>query len=328
MPGVPVSMYSDLKMGLPAKGSLRRRWQQSRPDIVHVATEGPFGWSACSAARALDIPVTSDFRTRFERYDGISTVRTCTPLVRAYLRIFHNRVARTFVPTEELRAELSRHGFSNLVVSGRGIDSIAFAPTYRSETLRRQWKANGPVALYVGRLAAEKNLLTVINAFEAMRSMEPDTRLVIVGDGPMREEISQRCPEAIFANMQRGAALATYYASADIFLFPNLDETFSSVPLEAMASGLAVVAYHAATAAMYIEDGESGLTAQRGNEDEFIAAAVCLAQDEKFRERVGWKARIAARKAGWDRIHSEFETTLLAAAKSENCEARACPGLA
>ncbi|MDB5802404.1 MAG: glycoside hydrolase [Rhodocyclales bacterium] len=325
VPGVPLPMYRELKFGLPARQRLLKRWRQSRPDVVHIATEGPLGWSACSAARALDIPVTSDFRTRFDEYGGIYGVKAVVPLVRAYLRGFHNRTACTFVPTEEIATELSSQGFRNLVVSGRGVDGAAYSPFYRSESLRRSWKAIGPVALYVGRLAAEKNLMTVVEAFEAIQIAEPTAQLVFVGDGPMREELEARCPYAIFAGYQRGSILAAYYASADMFLFPSLTETFGNVTLEAMASGLPVVAYDTAAAGVHIQDEVNGMTVAPGDQFAFVRAAVSLACDEPLRERLGEAARQTARSASWSHILADFELALHAnCTQGSSNDIRAC----
>lgn len=310
VPGVPIPLYRELRMGLPARQRLLKRWCAARPDVVHVATEGPLGWSACSAARALDIPVTSDFRTRFDEYGGIYGVKALVPVVRSYLRGFHNRTACTFVPTDEVAGLLAEHGFRNLVVSGRGVDSVAYSPFYRSESLRRQWNAIGPVVLYVGRLAAEKNLMTVVETFEAIQMAEPTAQLVLVGGGPMREALELRCPNAIFAGYQRGSMLSAYYASADIFLFPSLTETFGNVTLEAMASGLPVVAYDTAAAAVHIKDEVNGMVVPPGDHFAFMRAAVALACDEPLRERLGEAARQTARKASWGHILTEFESAL------------------
>lgn len=313
VPGLPIPMYPKLRMGLPVRQRLITRWRAARPDVVHIATEGPLGWSACSAACSLDIPVTSDFHTRFDEYGGIYGtygVKAIVPLVRAYLRGFHNRTACTFAPTDEVAGILSGHGFNNVVVSGRGVDSAAYSPFFRSESLRRQWQAVGPVVLYVGRFAYEKNLLTVVEAFEAIQAAEPTAKLVLVGDGPMRHTLEQRCPDAIFAGYQRGAMLAAHYASADMFLFPSLTETFGNVILEAMASGLPVVAYDTAAAAMHIRDEVNGMTVAPGDQFAFVRAAVSLACDEPLRERLGEAARQTARSASWGNILADFELAL------------------
>ncbi len=315
MPGMPIPMYRDLRIGLPMRGALRQLWRRRPPDLVHVATEGPLGWAAVSAARGLQLPVTSDFRTRFDQYGqyysaGVA-VRLVSGLIVSYLRHFHNRTLCTFVPTVETLLQLEAHGFRNLVIIGRGVDCELFHPGRRDARLRRRWNANGPVLLYVGRLAREKNLTLLVSTFLAVREVLPGTRLIVVGDGPMRTQLERSCPGAIFVGAQTGGVLAACYASADIFLFPSLTETFGNVTLEALASGTAVVAYAAGAAAVHVRDRVNGLLVPPGDERAFIAGALMLARDEPQRLRIGVAARRTALQLRWDNILEDFETTLL-----------------
>ena len=179
--GMPIPRYPDLKMGLPAKRALIKQWTLKRPDLVHIVTEGPLGWSALQAALKLKIPVCSDFRTNFHAYSlhyGIGWLKK--PIV-AYLRKFHNRTLMTMVPTEQLRAELAASGFRNLRVVARGVDTQLFNPARRSDSLRHEWgvQAETPVVIHVGRLAAEKNLAALTSAFLTIRQQQPNARLVL-----------------------------------------------------------------------------------------------------------------------------------------------------
>ncbi len=139
--GMPIPRYPNLRLGLPAKWALIKQWKLRRPDLVHIVTEGPLGWSALNAALKLKIPVCSDFRTNFHAYSlhyGVGWLKK--PIV-SYLRKFHNRTLLTMVPTEHMRAELAASGFRNLRVVARGVDTQLFNPARRSEALRRQWGA-------------------------------------------------------------------------------------------------------------------------------------------------------------------------------------------
>ena len=314
VPGVPIPLYPDLRMGLPARRRLLRAWQVHRPELVHVATEGPLGWSAVRAARQLRVPVTSDFRTRFDEYGRHYAWDGAQGLVRGYLRAFHNRTDRTFVPTRELQRQLADFGFERLTVSTRGVDARQFAPHYRSHTLRAQWGVadDAPVMLMVGRLAVEKNLDVALHAFDAVRQRVPSARLVLVGDGPLRRALQQRCPDAVFAGMQRGEALAAHYASADLFLFPSLTETFGTVVVEAMASGLPVVAFDTAAAGMHLRAGENGCPIPVGDAAGFTLAALQLATDAAQRQRLGHAAWLAAQQLDWPRVLERFEAALMA----------------
>lgn len=315
MRGLPIPRYPDLRMGLPATGELLRRWREARPDVVHLVTEGPLGWSALRAARRLGLPVVSDFRTNFHAYTehyGLSWLRR--PIV-AYLRHLHNRTACTMVPTAALQQELAGMGFERLQVVARGVDAQRFNPGLRSGDLRREWGADDdtPVVLCVGRLAPEKNLDAVVAAWRAMAEVNPRTRLVLVGDGPDRPRLMALAPEAIFLGTQRGDALARCYASADVFAFASLTETFGNVVPEAMASGLAVLAYQHAAAGQLIEHRHNGVLAPAGDETTFLRLARTLASDPAWARHLGQQARETAQALDWQHILSGIEAQYLAA---------------
>lgn len=307
--GIPIPKYRHLRMGAISKRKLVHLWSRHRPDIVHIATEGPLGWSALQAALHLHLPVCSDFRTNFHAYCQHYGMGWLQKPVVAYLRKFHNRTHCTLVPTDALRQELGLMGFRNLQVLARGVDTALFTPGRRSAALRATWGAqpDTPVLLGVGRLAAEKNLDTLINAYQRARAVCPQVRLVLVGDGPARESVRQRCPDAIFAGFQTGTALAEHYASADIFLFPSVTETFGNVTPEAMASGLAVVAFDYAAAAQFIRDEDSGSLVPLHEPESFAPRAQRLVLDLPEARRMGERARAAVAHVGWEQIVRQVE---------------------
>lgn len=313
LPGFAIPRYPNLQLGLPAGSALRRLWREKRPDVVHIVTEGPLGWSALNEARKLDIPVTSDFHTNFHSYTRHYGIGWMRRPISAYLRHLHNRALLTMVPDRGLRHELEAQGYRNLAIVGRGVDTDLFNPARRSMELRRNWgvSQNGLVAVYVGRLAAEKNLEAVVDAFDAMRARHSRAKLVWVGDGPQRSLLQARNPGHIFAGMRTGTDLAEHYASADVFLFPSLTETFGNVTLEAMASGLAVVAYNYAAAAEHIHHGENGLVAEFDNLSLFCDQAAILAGRPEMVARLGANARQSAGGLAWNLICERFEQLLL-----------------
>lgn len=311
--GWPIPRYPNLRMGAPSKRALVQLWSLQRPDVVHIATEGPLGWSALQAARHLKLPVSSDFRTNFHAYGQHYRIGWLAKPILAYLRKFHNRAQCTMVPTEALRAQLAATGFERVTVVSRGVDTRLFDPQRRNAALRRAWGAGEDdlVLAYVGRLAAEKNLGAVLAAHDALReSMGDAVKLLFVGDGPQRAELAARCPQAVFAGQRSGEDLATHYASADLFLFPSLTETFGNVTIEAMASGLPVVAFDCAAAAQCIQSGRNGLLAHDESLPAFVRATLQLAADPERRRAMGAAAREAARRHDWDGVVARFEAVL------------------
>ena len=310
--GCAIPRYPHLRMGLPSKRLLVQRWSLRRPDVVHIATEGPLGWSALQAARQLRIPVTTDFRTNFHAYGQHYGIGWLAQPILAYLRMFHNQAHCTMVPTDALRGDLAARGFKRLHVVGRGVDTRLFNPSKRSAALRAQWAVSATtlVLAYVGRLAAEKNLDALLAAFEAVRATRADVRLLFVGDGPLRDALQARCPQAIFAGHRSGEDLAAHYASADMFLFPSLTETFGNVTTEAMASGLPVVAFDSAAAGQLIQHGRNGVLAAGADLPAFVRAALPLAGDAAQRAYLGAAARETACRIDWRSVVSRFENII------------------
>ena len=311
--GLPLPGYRGLRFGLPAGRYLRKLWRSQRPDIVHIITEGPLGASALHVARSLRLPVIAGFHTNFHQYSQHYRLGLLRAVVEHYLRHFHNRCDLTLTPTQDMATHLSKLGIGHTAVLGRGVDTRLFNPQHRSMTLRQQWGVrNDPVVLYVGRLAPEKNLALAVNTFLAMRQVAANARFVLVGDGPQAQDLKKRYPEFVFTGVQRGLVLAQCYASADVFLFPSLTETFGNVTLEAMASGLAVVAFKYAAAGQHIEHQQHGLLAPFADAVTFISCARSLlvqnagAQDFSLRQQLGMQARRRAVQLGWDHICTEL----------------------
>jgi glycosyltransferase involved in cell wall biosynthesis len=316
--GVPIPRYPSMRMGLPDTRGLIRHWRLQRPDVVHIATEGPLGWSAVCAAERLQLPAVSDFRTNFHDYSrhyGVGWLRR--PIV-AYLRKFHNRTAFTTVPTQGLHDTLGGMGFRRLHVVPRGVDLQRFRPERRDHNLRHRWGADADttVLLSVGRLAPEKNLNELLDAYRVARASGHRCRLVLVGDGPQRAELQARCPDAIFTGTVQGEALARHYASADLFVFTSQTETFGNVVTEAMASGLAVVAYRHAAAAEWLHAGISAWLAEVGDAIGFRQQLLQAIAQPQERVNRALTALAIARTLEWPRVVAQFESLLLEAAGS------------
>lgn len=316
MPGFPIPRYPMLRMGLPAGRALRRRWTEDRPDLVHVATEGPLGASAVTAARALGIPVTSSFHTNFHAYTRHYGFGLLHRPVLAWLRHVHNRTLRTFAPTAALCAELTALGFRGTALLSRGVDTWQFHPARRSAELRARWgaEADEPVVIHAGRMAAEKNYGLLLRAFAAMRAANPRCRFVLVGDGPLRPRLQREHRDFVFPGFVPRAELARHYASADLYVHASLTETFGNVLTEAMASGLAVAGFDYAAARQFIVHGQNGLAVPCDSPEALIEAAVLLATDELLRAQLRAAARRAVETQSWETVIGRFEADLAAAA--------------
>src|SRR3990167_1604959 len=315
--GWPLPGYPGLQWGQSSLHKLLRHWQRQRPDVLYIATEGPLGLSALRAARRLRIPVVSGFHSNFQQYTGHYGIGLLTRALTNYLRWFHNRSRMTLVPSASQQIELQRRGFDNLELLSRGVDSQLFHPTKRCTALRERWGlAEQDIAiLHVGRLAAEKNLALLSKSFQALQQAPPQRRLklILVGDGPQRASLQQQLPDAVFCGLQRGEELAAHYASGDLFLFPSLSETFGNVVLEALASGLGVVAFDQAAAAQHIRHGHNGALAGAQDEQGFIQAANDLLNDTEGLRRARLNARLHASRQGWPAIVELFEQHLRSA---------------
>jgi len=310
--GVPIPFYRHLQMGFAPPGLLQREWSERRPDLVHVVTEGPLGWAAVSSARRLGIPTCSDFHTNFHSYSRHYGLGLFSGIVCRYLRALHNRTDCTLVPTVEMQSNLEALAFERVKVVGRGVDTWLFSPARRSERLRATWGCRGSetVVLYVGRIAPEKNLALFVQAALAMRAADANLRVVLVGDGPQAAELRARHPDFVFAGMRTGGDLAEHYASADVFLFPSTTETFGNVTLEAMASGLAVVAYDYAAARQYLRNGSSALLAPLDDAAAFVRMAALLAANPELASRLRPEARRTAETASWILAFDDLERVL------------------
>jgi glycosyltransferase involved in cell wall biosynthesis len=272
------------------------------------------GLSALRAARRLGISVVSGFHTNFQQYSNQYGLSMLSRMVTHYLRWFHNRSTLTLVPSASQRLELERRHFERLGMLSRGVDSQLFHPAKRDNALRESWGlGNDDIAvLHVGRLAQEKNLGVLKRCFDVLRSTYPQRRLklIIVGDGPQRPLLEHDLPDAVFCGTQRGEELARHYASGDLFLFPSLTETFGNVVLEAMASGLGVVAYDQAAATQHIRHGYNGVLAMPGDEEAFCDAANWLLEEPENLRRARLNARQHASRQGWPAIIEQFESQL------------------
>ncbi len=308
--GLPIPRYPQLKLGLPSKKALIKAWSTKRPDLVHIATEGPLSWSALQAAQILRLPVTSDFRTNFHSYCQHYGVGWLSKPIVAYLRKFHNRTACTMVPTQAMKFQLEAMGFKNLKVVARGVDTQQFNPNNRSEAMRQSWGVTPEtiVLLSVGRIAAEKNLDLIVQTYQALIEAGRPVKMIFAGDGPMRAITQVKCPDALFVGMCTHEQLAILYASADLLLFPSLTETFGNVTLEALASATPVLAFDCAAAGEFIKDKRNGWLVNSDEPKTYIKRALEITKEKSTLVDARAFTRDSVEHLGWDEIAGQVET--------------------
>jgi glycosyltransferase involved in cell wall biosynthesis len=229
-PSIGVPTYPGLRVALPNRREIAKRIEAAAPEAIHIATEGPVGWSVRGYCRRHKLPFTTSYTTRFPEY---VSVRTGIPASVGYavLRHFHDAAAVTMVATDSLKTELAERGFKKLGFWTRGVDTRLFHPENpASLDLPR------PIFMTVGRVAVEKNL-------EAFLSLDLPGTKVVVGNGPQKAELERRFPQAKFLGEKTGADLTSHVAAADVFVFPSLTDTFGVVQLEALACGTPVAAF-------------------------------------------------------------------------------------
>jgi len=184
---LPLPGYKEVRVGLPGPFKLRKRWLKRRPDAVYVATESPLGHSAIKTASALEIPVAAGFHTNFHQYMEQYRMGGLQPAAMAYLRRVHKRADLTMAPSVDVVEMLTREGFQKVRLLGRGVDTVLFDPAKRDAALRASWgaRAESPVAIVVGRAAAEKNPDPAMDGLRKMRARPPDRPGAVVGQRPL-----------------------------------------------------------------------------------------------------------------------------------------------
>jgi glycosyltransferase involved in cell wall biosynthesis len=310
---VPFWAYDQLRLAWPSSRRVRADLSAFAPTIVHAATEFGLGLAARKAARALEIPFVSSYHTSFTSYAKFYRLGLLAAPGWSFLRWFHNGGLRTYCPTQAIVDEVVAQGFTNTAIWSRGVDGSRFSPRFRSDALRASIGASSDtlVVAYVGRLAAEKGLDVGLDAVRRASEARPGrVRFMAIGDGPFEAEVHRRAPsDSWLPGKLSGDALSTAYASADVFLFPSVTDTFGNVILEAMASGLPVIGADVGpTRELVFPD--RGWLVPRSDVAAYASALVALVDD---RERLATARRSALEFAAgktwdvvWDTLIADY----------------------
>ena len=305
-PSIPFWAYPQLRIAAPSVGRARDVIDRWKPTLVHATTEFGVGWSGLLAAREAGVPVVTSYHTHFKAYLEFYNLSFLHPIAWPYFRWFHNRGRLTFAPSGIVARELATHGLHGVRVWSRGVDGARFSPSFRTAEARARLGVtrDGQVlAVYVGRLAREKGIHAFLKAIPLVTAQVGDrVKFALVGDGPAEAECHAMAPaDVVFTGRLDGRALSEAYAAADLFVFPSITETFGNVVLEAMGSGVAVLAPNEGATTEYATPETSVHFPVR--EPAVLAAEIVrLAGDRAARERVAAAGLAAARARTWDAV--------------------------
>jgi glycosyltransferase involved in cell wall biosynthesis len=300
--GLPLPFYPELRaLAPPPEFGQRLSW--FKPDVLHVADPMLLGAAGIAWARRVGVPVVSSYHTNLAAYCAHYGFPFLQEPAWFYRKILHNQCEATLCPSPSTASAVERRGFERVGVWPRGVDSVLFHPAKRSEEWRRAFGGETKkITLYVGRLSYEKNLGVLVDAFKALD--EPDAHLALIGDGPARESLERSLMghAVSFTGYLTGEALAMAYASADVFAFPSLTETFGQVVQEAMASGLPVVSFDAEGVRDLVTNGETGLLAQDRSTRAFTEALRGALHSDQLRAALGARAHAFAATRTWENV--------------------------
>jgi glycosyltransferase involved in cell wall biosynthesis len=320
LPSVAVPAYPELRLAVRGGGVVRRLIQRFEPDLVHCETEFAVGRMGQRAAAAAGLPIVSTYHTDFGRYAEAYGAPWLRRAVTGYLRRFHRRSLRVYTPSDVTRRELLDLDLADVEVWGRGVDTAVFHPGRRSQTLRAELGMGSRFTfLYVGRLAPEKRVDFVLAAFRQASATVPRgvMHLIIAGTGPCEAKLRAAAPpEVTFLGfLDRQTQLPDLYANCDAFAFASTTETLGLVVLEAMASGLPVIAAPAGGVQDHLRDAVNGLAFEADDPAAMARAMVLLAGEYELTHRLARAARRTAESLSWER-----ELDRLDASYREICE--------
>ena len=319
IPSVAIPGRGEYRVGLGLPRAIRADLAQFSPNIVHIASPDIIGHRAVSWARRRRLPAVASVHTRFETYFRYYRMSWLQVAVEALLRRLYNRCVEIYAPSDSMAAVLTDQRMSRHVhIWSRGIDRGQFNPERRDPEWRRaQGIADGDVVvLFVARLVLEKGLDTLAAVLASLDRRGVAYKALVVGDGPARGWLEEHAPQAIFAGFQRGTELARAYASADVMFNPSSTETFGNVTLEAMASGLPVVAARATGSLSLVEDGVNGILTTPDDVEASASALARYIEDPAARAAAGAAGLARSLRYDWDAINGALLDRYLAVAEA------------
>lgn len=303
--------YPECRLALPNKKNyslLKESLDRFQPDIIHIATEFSLGYLALKYARECRAPMVMSYHTDIPSYLKYYNLQIIENAVWSYFRWFHSHALINLVPSQATMAQLQEQGFDKLAFWKRGIDLAGFSPDHRQEEFRNSLALpDEKILLYVGRISTEKELDVLMEAAQDLNHGKCKYKLVLVGDGPYRQELESReIPNVIFLGYKSGQELQRIYASSDIFVFPSSSETYGNVVLEAMASGLPVVAPYAGGIKENLIDNYNGLAFASGQSPDMAEKIRLLLRDDLLTTSLGVNARKSVENKTWESVFNDL----------------------
>ncbi len=309
VPSITLPFRTEFQLGLGLPASIRRDLDQFAPDIVHVSTPDLLDLRAQTFAKARGIPVVASMHTKFESYLDYYRLGWLKPLLIAHLRRFYRRADWVLAPTSALVKEVknARHD-ERVSLFSRGVDHALFNPSRRDPAWRREqgWADEDIVVMFFGRPVIEKGLDVFIEAVRRLQGDRRNVRALVVGAGPHADRL-RVLGDVVLTGHLTGPELARSVASADIMLHPSITETFGNVILEAMASGVPMIAADAANSRALVEPGRTGLLVPPADPDAYATATGRLIDSPRELRRIGAAAHRAAQAYTWDGVCAEVE---------------------
>lgn len=306
LPSLPVPGRGEYRLSLALSPSVKRDLEAFAPTVVHVASPDVAGHRAVTWARERGLPVLASVHTRFETYPRYYNMAFLEPVAETLLRRFYRRCDALVAPSESMAVVLREQGMGdNIGIWSRGVDRAIFDPSRRDLAWRSSLGiGDGEVAVgFLGRVVMEKGLDVFAETMAELRRRGVPHKVLVVGEGPARAWFAERVPEARFTGMLIHADLGRAVASMDILLNPSVTETFGNVTLEAMASGVPVIAARATGSTSLVTEGQTGRLVEPGNIAAFANAIAAYVADPALRAAHGAAGEERSRAYTWDAIN-------------------------
>jgi phosphatidylinositol alpha 1,6-mannosyltransferase len=303
VPSVTFPLYKDYQFALPGHKHFDKELKEFKPDIIHINSPCSLGHAAVKYANKNNIPVVATYHTHFPSYAKYYKIKALELFSWNYLRSLYNKCDAVFVPSIPITEELKNNGFESVEFLPHGVDTKNFNPVFKDKSWKKKIGAENKIMLlYSGRLVWEKDLKILAKTYKIISEKRENIKFVLAGDGPIKDELKEMMPEAVFLGYQSGKDLSTAYASSDIFVFPSTTETFGNVTLEAMASKIPPVCAREGGAYGIIKDYSTGLIAEPRDAESLAEKLLYLIDNPDIRNKISEEAYKYSQEQTWEKI--------------------------